>query len=360
MKELTEKAEALRKVLHGMPERSGCETRTRETLQAFLRRESDLEITDCGRWFYAVHREDPAAESIALRADMDAVTGADGTPWHGCGHDGHMAVMAALAAATAGKKLGRNVCFLFQHAEETGAGGAECCALFERERIDSIYGFHNCPGFPAGAVLLLHDTFACASRGLILRFEGSQTHAAYPENGKNPVFPMAALFSRWQELTDPAAYRGLTMATPIYMTAGARAFGVAAGSGELGFTLRAWYDGDLEKLARGFENSARRLAAEAGIGLSLEEQDVFPATVNDPGLYKRLETAAAQAGLPCLTPEEPFRWSEDFGHYGSRCPAFFCGIGGGEGAAGLHTPAYRWNAAVTEAALRLFSKLIGI
>ena len=271
-----------------------------------------------------------------------------------------MSVMAALAASIKGKQLGKNLFFLFQHAEETGAGGAECCALFEKEQIDTIYGFHNCPGFPAGAVLLLKDTFACASMGLILSFEGSQSHAAYPENGRNPVFPMAAFFSRWAELTDPKQFSGLTMATPVGLTAGSRSFGVAAGSGEIDLTLRAWHDADLQKLVGNVKAAAAELAAQAGISFHSEEQDVFPATVNAPQLYGKLENAVGQAGLACMTPAEPFRWSEDFGHYGSRCPAFFCGIGGGEDAAGLHTPDYRWNDAVTEAAIRLFSALIHI
>ena len=360
MEKTLQQAWALQRRLHQMPEVSGCETETKKALIAFLRAESDLEIVDCGHWFYAAHREDGAAQGLALRADLDAVTGADGKPFHGCGHDGHMSVMAALAASTSGKTLGKNLFFLFQHAEETGAGAAVCCELFGRERIDEIYGFHNCPGFPAGAVLLLRDTFACASRGLRLCFEGSQSHAAYPENGRNPIFPMAALFQSWQALTDPAQYGGLVLATPVCFTAGTRSFGVAAGSGEIDLTLRAWRDADLEKLERAVTESSAALAAEAGIALSTAEQDVFPATVNAPALYDKVRAAAEQAGLPCLTPAEPFRWSEDFGRYGAHAKAFFCGIGGGEDAAGLHTPAYRWNDRVSEAALRLFDTLIHI
>ncbi len=360
MKETIKKALSLRERLHRIPEASGCETETKKTLIDFLKAESDLEITDCGKWFYAAHREAAAAESIALRADMDAVTGADGKPYHGCGHDGHMSVMAALAASISGQQLGKNLFFLFQHAEETGVGGGECCALFEKEKIDAIYGFHNCPGFPAGTVLLLRDTFACASMGLILSFEGSQSHAAYPENGKNPVFPMAAFFNRWPELSDPKQFSGLTMATPVGLAAGSRSFGVAAGSGEIDLTLRAWYDADLQKLSQNVKGAAEELAAQAGIRFRSERQDIFPATVNNPRLYEKLEAAAKAAGLACMPPPEPFRWSEDFGHYASRCPAFFCGIGGGEDAAGLHTPDYRWNDAVTDAALRLFSALIHI
>ena len=355
---ILEAALSLQKQLHAIPELSGCETETKKTLIAFLKQQSDLEIIDCGKWFYAAHREKPEAESLALRADMDAIPGADGRPFHGCGHDGHMSVMAALAASCKGKSFGKNLFFLFQHAEETGAGGGECCELFDREHIDSIYGFHNCPGFPEGAVLLLHDTFACASKGLLLGFEGSQSHAAYPENGRNPIFPMAAFFSRWRELTDPGRYDGLTMATPVGFTAGGRSFGVAAGSGEIDLTLRAWYDRDLQKLTESVKSTAASLAADAGIRFSSQEKDVFPATRNAPQLYKRVEDAAARAKLRSMIPAEPFRWSEDFGHYASRCPAFFCGIGGGEKAAGLHTPEYRWNPAVTDAALRLFSALI--
>ena len=355
-----EKALALQRKLHAIPEASGCEVETKKTLIAFLRAESDLEIIDCGKWFYAAHREAGAKTGVALRADMDAVMGADAKPYHGCGHDGHASVMAALAASIKGETLGKNLFFLFQHAEETGAGGGECCALFDRERIDAIYGFHNCPGFPAGSVLLLRDTFACASMGLILSFEGSQSHAAYPENGTNPVFPMAAFFSRWEALTDPGQFSGLAMATPVGLSAGSRSFGVAAGSGEIDLTLRAWADADLQKLAARVVDTAAALAGEAGIAFRSEQQDVFPATVNAPQLYETLKSAAIRAGLPCLSPPEPFRWSEDFGHYGARCPAFFCGIGGGENAAGLHTPDYHWNEAVTDAALRLFSALIRI
>lgn len=358
MEKTIELAKKLQKALHMIPEASGCETETKKTLIDFLQAESDLEIIDCGKWFYAAHREENAAEGMAFRADMDAVTGADSRPYHGCGHDGHMSVMAALAASAKGKTFGKNLFFLFQHAEETGAGGAECCKLFDKEKIDAIYGFHNCPGFPAGSVLLLHDTFACASKGLRLIFKGSQSHAAYPENGRNPIFPMAAFFGRWQALTDPEQYGGMVLATPVCFSAGSPSFGVAAGSGEIDLTLRAWYDADLDRLVSQTVQTASMLAEKAGIEFSTAEQDVFPATVNDPALCGKVEEAAKQAGLACLTPTEPFRWSEDFGHYGARCPAFFCGIGAGEDAPGLHTPDYRWNDKVSEAALKLFTTLI--
>ena len=351
-----EKAFELRAKLHEIPEKSGQEIKTKAALISFLSCVEGLEIIDCGKWFYAVHREN-AETSIAFRADLDAVSGADGSPYHGCGHDGHMSVMAALAASTAGRKLGKNLFFLFQHAEETGEGARECLGLFDREKIDAIYGFHNCPGFPEGAVLIPEDTFACASLGLILSFQGSQSHAAYPENGRNPIFPMAEFFSHWDELTDKSQYKGLILATPVCFSAGSRSFGVAAGSGEICLTLRARYNEDLEKLKKSVISAAAQLADEAGVVLSTSEMDVFPATENSAELLVKVTDAAHRAGLSCITPEGPFRWSEDFGWYSSKTKSFMLGIGAGESSAGLHTPEYCWNNEVTRAALKLFSQI---
>jgi len=348
----------LRPELNGIPEKSGCERRTKARLVDYIKKATDLEIHDRGRWFYCAHREGDGLGSVALRADMDAVTGPDGQPYHGCGHDGHMSVMAALAKWLSGRRVGKNVFFLFQHAEENGRGAAECCGMLDDERIDRIYGFHNCPGFKEGAAIILKKVFACASNGLIIKYDGLQSHAAYPDNGKNPIFPMAELFGRWGELTGEGLYRGMTLITPVGMTAGSESFGVAAGSGEIYLTLRAWYDDDLEKLERAVRELSSRCAEKYGVRVSFEERDGFAATVNSPALCESVVCAAERAGLECVFPDEPMRWSEDFGRYGRRTDAFMLGIGAGENAAGLHTADYRWNDAVSRAAIPLFINIL--
>ncbi len=356
--DIYQQAVLLQNSLHHLPEASGCETKTKAVLMNYLSGYPDLEIVDQGKWFYAVHREGPLAPSVAFRAEMDAMVGIDGQPYHGCGHDGHVSILAALAAWTSGKTLRKNVYFLFQHAEETGEGAQECLALFQQESIDALYGFHNCPGYPAGAVLLLPNTVACASRGLVLHFEGEQAHAANPEQGNNPIFLIAEFFSRWDALTHSDGYDGMVLATPICINAGSEAFGVAAGSGEIGLTLRSWYNEDLEKLEQRFIAWAQELADKAGVKLTHRTQDVFYATVNNPKIYRRCEMAAEKAGLSSIALSEPFRWSDDFGRYCSKVRTCYIGIGSGENAPPLHTPQYQWNHAVTETALKLFQTII--
>ena len=107
--------------------------------------------------------ESPATRSIALRADMDALpiqeandfphrSTVDGA-FHGCGHDGHTAMLlgAAQTLALHGGFDG-TVFFIFQPNEENGLGAQAMIddGLFERFPASAVYGMHNKPGIAVG------------------------------------------------------------------------------------------------------------------------------------------------------------------------------------------------------------------
>lgn len=347
---------ALRVELHGLAELSGQERATKACLITFLKQNTTLLIDDQGAWFCAVHCEPAVQEAIAFRADMDALPLGDGAA-HLCGHDGHSAVLAGLGLLLEGAQLNKNVVLIFQHAEETGVGGAVCCRALEKYRVDRVYAFHNIPGWPQGAVLVRPDTFACASMGMTLAFSGAPSHAAYPENGVNPGFAVARLVAALPELVRRAQGPGLVMSTLIGAQIGAKAFGTAAGSAEVWLTLRAWQEADMQTLRLSIEQAARSAAQRDGIGISETLCDVFPATVNDNVLLAELEQICRRAGLDCVTVSEPFRWSEDFGYYGARTRAVMVGIGAGQDWPQLHTADYRFNDDIIPNALTLFLAL---
>lgn len=153
----------LRHTLHACPEISGQEKQTKETLQEFLKAHTSLELNDCGKGFYAAHREG-TGNGIAFRADYDALALPEGGAAHLCGHDGHASALCGLALMLEGKTAGRDVFLLFQPAEEIGAGAYPCTELFEKEQITEIYGAHNLPGFAFGQVYTRTGTFACGFR----------------------------------------------------------------------------------------------------------------------------------------------------------------------------------------------------
>ena len=173
-------------------------------------------------------------------------------------------------------------------------GAAPCCELFDKEEIEEIYGAHNLPGFAFGELYTKEGTFACGSEGLTLRFIGKPTHAAYPERGA-----------------------------------------------------------DLKKLCQMVLTRAEELAAQDGLILETEEQDVFPATENDSACAKKVLKVCGGRIL-----QEPMRWSEDFGHYLNHCRGAFFGIGAGVEHPGLHTETYEYPDGLLMRTAESFLKLL--
>lgn len=345
---------ALRAALHGCAEVSGHENATKRMLTDFLRESTTLELHELAEGFYAAHREkDTEKPAIVLRADYDALAMPDGGAAHLCGHDGHAAALCAVALLLEGQRVGRDVFLLFQGAEETGAGAAQCCALFDRETVGEIYGAHNLPGFPLGQVLTRAGTFACASRGVTLRFVGKPAHAAYPETGISPAPAVGRLLAELETLAAPERYRGMTLCTVIGTQMGEKAFGAAAESAEVWLTLRGEHDDDLEKLHRSVLKRSRELAGQYRLDFSDQVQDVFPATENDALCASRVLRVCGGALL-----REPMRWSEDFGHYLRLCRGAFFGIGAGEEHPQIHTERYEYPDALLAPTAEAFWALI--
>lgn len=336
--ELTEK---LWHKLHSCPEISGHEEQTKQIIIDFLLEHTALEVYPCGAGFYAAHRElNTTKSAVAIRADYDAVTTPDGSAKHLCGHDGHAAALCGLALAiedqlAKGQNFEKNIFLLFQPAEETGEGAKSCLELFEKEHIDEIYGAHNLPGVPFGQVTTKAGTFACSSRGLILKLEGKPAHAAYPENGVSPAHCIGEILCDLQELADSKYYSGMTLCTVIGTSMGQKAFGMAASDGEIWLTLRAEYENDLESLQEKIVTLSKELAQKDKLQFSYELQDVFPETKNDEDCAKKVLDVTEGSLL-----KEPMRWSEDFGHYLKVCKGAFFGIGAGEEHPALHTEKY--------------------
>ena len=108
-------------------------------------------------------KSDTRGYTVGLRADMDALpmTEATGLPhasqidgrMHGCGHDGHTAMLLGAAKYLAEtRNFDGTAVVIFQPAEEGGGGGEAMVkdGMMERFGIDEVYGMHNEPGLPVG------------------------------------------------------------------------------------------------------------------------------------------------------------------------------------------------------------------
>lgn len=347
------------------PELSMEEAGTKHRLMEFLRRETELEIVDCGHWFYALYRcgrED--AESIAFRADFDAVAIEENCqlPYasqnpgvgHKCGHDGHSASLAGLAMEISQNGADKNVYFIFQHAEETGQGALECVGLLKEKQIAGVFAYHNWSGFPKGSILVKEGISQCASRGLTVSFQGQASHASLPEDGKNPAFAIARMILFAENLTGSGEFDSLVLCTVIHGAIGQKNFGISPGNAEVSFTLRAFYERDLEHLEQLLKDYAKKTAQAEDLRVSFEISDPFPETVNDGGCVEIIHRAAKRQGRTVSELKEPFRASEDFGYFTKMCPGAIFYIGNGGDYPPLHTPEYDFNDDLLEVAVDMF------
>lgn len=355
----------LRKELHSIPELSGQEVNTRNHLKLFLKKHTSVEIHDFGSWFYAVHRAAQPSETIVFRADHDAILHPNGQPFHGCGHDGHSAILAGLVCLLENLCLKKTIIYLFQPSEENGLGAKECLKLFSLENITRIYGMHNFPGFELGQIFTRSGTFMCASVGLSIKLTGKQTHAATPEQGVNPAYVISQLISSLAPLSVFTGYQAtewneipfsnMVLATVISSQIGhSNHFGISPDNGTLQLTLRAENYKDLKRLTQAIEANVASLASQHSLTYSIDFHDEFVETANPEEEVIRFKHLMTSNGLPVVSLAEPLRPSEDFGHYLFSKPGVFFGMGSGLTKAPLHDIAYEFPDDLIPFALRAF------
>ena len=111
---------------------------------------------------------------------------------HACGHDGHMAMVLALAGRVSQMldKLPRNVLLVFQPAEETTGGAKLVCesGVFEKYRCDRIFGWHLWPDLPLAHCHRPGPLLARSSE-VTVTVTGKSSHVAKPHEGRDACLP---------------------------------------------------------------------------------------------------------------------------------------------------------------------------
>lgn len=349
----------LRHLLHSSPEISNHEIHTREIIKNFISENMpEYEIHDEGGWLYCLKDFKEGRKTIILRADHDAILNSNGIPFHGCGHDGHTAIL--LGVMLEAENVDKNVIYLFQAAEENGAGAPMCAPLFKKYKVDEVYGLHNMPGLKKNVVYYRPETVMCASVGYRISLKGVQSHASEPEKGLNPVYELARFVESIEPLSKFYGYKpfkfkdysftNLAMITIINLSVGSLNFGISPANGEISLTMRATKENELKMLEeyvrRYFDNLKDKFEVH------IEEFDRFDENYSDPELVE--ETIKRIGGLEYLP--EPIRASEDFGFYKQFAPCMFFFVGMGD-CPSLHNDLYKFDDDIIETGVELFKKI---
>jgi len=365
---------AIRHDLHRHPELGYEEERTSGVVQRELKAAGVAFRAGVARTGVVAHI--PATErtdrpAVALRADMDAlpIVEATGRPYassrpgvmHACGHDGHTTIL--IGAARALSRVARRpnpVTFLFQPAEEGGAGGERMCdegALLGDEgggvgpRVGSIFGLHGWPQLPLGVVATRPGPLLAATDDFVVKVRGVGGHAAFPHLARDPVVAAAHVVTALQTIASRSTSPLDSVVCTVGKIAGGSANNVIPPEVELVGTVRT-LRAETRRMARErFFTLVEATAAAFGCRAEIDWQDGYPATFNDAALTERF-FAVARDGLGAervAVAPEPVMGGEDFSYYGRHVPACFYMLGllapGADPAAVplLHQPEFDFN-----------------
>ena len=316
-----------------------------------------------------VHGRDGGAcgRAIGLRADMDALPMQEHNTFehasqhpgtmHACGHDGHTTMLLAAARHLAATRdFDGTVVLIFQPAEE-GRGGAQAMVaegLFERYPMEAVFGMHNWPGLPAGAIAFSPGPVMAGGSTFKITVRGVGAHAALPHRGVDPVVVAAQLIQAFQTIISRNKKPVDTAVLSVTLMQAGEAINVIPARCTMEGTVRTFTAEVMDLVAQRMEEVTRHTCAAFGAECDFEFTRRVPATTNHTreALFAA-EVAREVVGAELAIEQEPVMPSEDFSYMLLAKPGAYGFIGNGdgqhrqmghgEGPCMLHNPSYDFN-----------------
>lgn len=365
-----------RRDIHAHPELMYDLDRTSALVADLLRQFGcDEVVTGLGRTGVVglVHgRGRSANRAIGLRADMDALpieedTGvayASQTPgrMHACGHDGHTAMLLGAAKHLAATRdFNGSVAFIFQPAEEGGAGAKAMIedGLFSRFPIDEVYGMHNKPGLPIGQFATRAGAVMASTDRIEIEIEGIGGHAARPQHSIDPVVVGAQIVTALQTIVSRTLDPLASAVVSITNFHAGSAFNVIPQKANLVGTARA-LDGKVrDRLEARIAELSTLIAQAHGATARVTYERGYPVTCNHAEQTAfAADTAAAITGNDQVDRDlAPMMGAEDFSYMLEQRPGALIFLGNGD-SAGLHHPRYDFADAAIPYGIAYWSKLV--
>ncbi|NRF70765.1 amidohydrolase [Aquincola sp. S2] len=367
---------ALRRDLHAHPELAYEERRTSGIVAAALR-EAGLEVHEglAGTGVVGVLRRGRATRMVGLRADMDALPMREQAErphvsrhpgvHHGCGHDGHTAMLlgAAQHLARAGGFDG-SIAFIFQPAEEGRGGAREMVKqrLFDRFPCDAVYALHNWPDLPAGTVATRPGPLMAAADRFDIVVRGRGGHAAQPDRTPDVVLAASELVAQLHTIVSRRIPPMQSAVLSVTRISGGQSHNVLPAAVELTGTVRSFDTAVQDTIEQAMRDIAAGVARASGAAIEVEYTRYYPATINHAEHAQLALDAARNAGLEAQLAASPAFTSEDFAFMLQQRPGAYLWLGqrSDAHAASLHHPSYDFNDDVLAFGVRWFVAMAGL
>lgn len=336
----------LRHELHREPCLGGQEAPTARTVTEWIGHGAGDVAAETGR---VLRLSGGAGDAIAVRAELDGlpVQEKTGVPWastngamHACGHDVHLAGLAAVTRAAPGVGLPRPLAAILQPREEGVDSGAEDIVESGGLRgIEAVVAAHVQPRVPAGVIAATPGPVNASMDSFRVEVTGRGGHSGYPHTVDDSVLAMSAVVVALQQLgarrIDPTA----GVACMVTQVRAGSADNVVPAAAVCSGTLRTMRPQDREAAHRAIEDIAASVAAGYGCRAAVTIEIGEPVLDNDVELALRAGEILTELGH-AVDPTFRSFGSDDFAWYCGRVRGLMVFVGTGAERGGLHDASY--------------------
>jgi amidohydrolase len=281
--------------------------------------------------------------TVLLRGDMDALPLTEDTglafssqvsgAMHACGHDTHVAMLAAAAHALCERRdqLAGSVMFMFQPGEE-GWHGARF--MLEDGLLDPLpdaaFALHINPNMPSGVLGSRAGPLLASSDKLRIKVKGAGGHASMPQDALDPipvaceiVMALQSMVTRRIAVSDP------TVITIARMEAGTTD-NVIPEMARLWGTIRSLSEPTRQQVHDNVVRVAKHIAEAHGTEAEVTIERGFPVTVNDARVTELARRTARQlfGEHGWISMAHPVMGAEDFSYLLQKVPGAMAFLGG--------------------------------
>jgi amidohydrolase len=313
-------------------------------------------------------------KTIALRADIDAlpITEEGDKPYisknpgvaHMCGHDGHTAVLLAVAEwlSLEGNEVEPNIVLIFQSAEEITPSGAD--KLVKQgvlDNVDAIFGIHLWQGMEKGKIGLKPGSMMASVDDFEITIQGSGGHGSMPHETVDPIYVATHLIQSLQGIIS----RKLNPIDAGVITVGkieaGTTYNIIPDSAKLIGTIRALSLEAVNTIQKQMVQLTEGLCKTFDAKGQVEFIIGTPPLVNDPKEAQFVESVIRQSfGNEVFELVDPVMGAEDFSYYLLKKPGafIFVGIGGEKSMYPHHHPKFDLDEDVFPDAIKLFIEIV--
>ncbi len=349
----------LRRYFHMHPELSYQEFETQKKIMSILDELGIENKSIAGSGVLGLIQGDKSGKTIALRADMDALSinekltdynknyiSTNEGVMHACGHDGHMAILlgAAKLLKENENKLAGKIKLIFQPAEEIPPGGAiKIISEGVLDDVNAIVGMHLFTNIESGNIFFKEGILMASHCKYDIVIKGKSGHHFKPEINVDPIQIASKFISSIQTDLKNNFSPLVRYVFGFGTISGGKQFNQTPDEVKISGSYRvldkpdqlATIEQTVRKNLDGLMESHKKDNSLEGAQYTLDITYGYPSLINSTKFTQKSISKLKSLFSGVSSDIEPVLASEDFARYLEKVPGTFIFLGAGNSEKGL-------------------------